>query len=434
MGNVFYRKKTKTNFFLSNEKAENTLDGFTGTVAVFVHLFYLDRIDFYFKYLKRIPKWIDVYVSYSDNAIKERAEAELPDAVLVYKENRGRDISALLVAFREICLKYEYVCFLHDKKEKIFYMKHDTDKWIYSLWENMVSNDIYIRNIIGLFEEQPDIGLLVPPIFYSDIYKYAYTNLWSVNYETTKKLIEKFSLNCDINEKISPITQGTCFWVRVKALNKLLEHPWKYEDFPEEPLPDDGTISHSLERSFSYFAQDAGFETGWVMTKQYGGDYIEEITDGLRVCFGKLIEEQIVYNIGDIKIWNKDLEDISIFAAEHKKIYMYGAGKYAKKIKKITDERNVFFDAFVVSDIGTNSKEYLGKAVLGIDDIEIDDSVGFIISVDVQYMNDILAELHKRNVKEKNIFAFSLDRMKAEKSDMPSDEMTAYLSAKICDE
>lgn len=38
------------------------------------------------------------------------------------------------------------------------------------------------------------------------------------------------------------------FWARSDAVRSLLSLPLTYEDFPDEPLPPDGTIAHALER------------------------------------------------------------------------------------------------------------------------------------------------------------------------------------------
>ena len=42
---------------------------------------------------------------------------------VILKRNRGRDVSALLVASRTEILQYKYVCFIHDKQEKSEYTR-----------------------------------------------------------------------------------------------------------------------------------------------------------------------------------------------------------------------------------------------------------------------------------------------------------------------
>ena len=52
---------------------------------------------------------------------------------------------------------------------------------------------------------------------------------------------------------------GTMFWARTKALAPLIELNLRYEDFPEEPLPIDGTMLHALERLLPLITEKAGF-------------------------------------------------------------------------------------------------------------------------------------------------------------------------------
>jgi rhamnosyltransferase len=49
----------------------------------------------------------------------------------------------------------------------------------------------------------------------------------------------------------------------------LFDHPWTYDDFPEEPLPIDGTVMHAIERIYSFVCQDAGYYPAIVMSDRY---------------------------------------------------------------------------------------------------------------------------------------------------------------------
>ena len=62
---------------------------------------------------------------------------------------------------------------------------------------------------------------------------------------------------------------GSVFWFRPKALEPLFAHGWQHSDFPPEPLPQDGTISHAIERIYPFVAQSAGYYPAVVMSKNY---------------------------------------------------------------------------------------------------------------------------------------------------------------------
>ena len=104
--------------------------------AIFVNLYYTDTVKQCMNYLNRIPNDIHIYVysSNKDVLIKAKNLRTRPNILYHLKENRGRDISALLISARETLFQYEYICFLHDKKANADYLKDDVDIWIDNLW------------------------------------------------------------------------------------------------------------------------------------------------------------------------------------------------------------------------------------------------------------------------------------------------------------
>ena len=50
------------------------------------------------------------------------------------------------------------------------------------------------------------------------------------------------------------------FWARSAALVGLFKESLQWEDYPLEPLPDDGTILHAIERLLPLVAIKAGYE------------------------------------------------------------------------------------------------------------------------------------------------------------------------------
>jgi lipopolysaccharide biosynthesis protein len=51
---------------------------------------------------------------------------------------------------------------------------------------------------------------------------------------------------------------GSMFWARVPALSALLGLGLRWEDYPEEPVPYDGTILHAIERMLPIVATASG--------------------------------------------------------------------------------------------------------------------------------------------------------------------------------
>lgn len=96
--------------------------------GVVIYLYYYDDVEFYASYIKRIPRDIDVLIVSSEKRILTYFENNnlYSHVNTVFKENRGRDVAALLVTAREFVLDHSYIAFLHDKKEKNKYDRGET--------------------------------------------------------------------------------------------------------------------------------------------------------------------------------------------------------------------------------------------------------------------------------------------------------------------
>ena len=110
-----------------------------------------------------------------------------------------------------------------------------------------------------------------------------------LNYEVTKKLAEKLELNVPISEQYEPISAlGSMFWFRPKALKKLLDYPWTYEEMPREPVAEDGTILHAIERIHGYAAQSEGYYSGYLLCDQCAAIELTNLEHMVRTLNGTL--------------------------------------------------------------------------------------------------------------------------------------------------
>lgn len=263
-----YTLPTKT--VLNSKIAQGNND----KIALLIHIYYLDEFDKMIEYVKNMPANADIYIT-TQTADKKRLLEEksriLPNKVEVsLVTNRGRDVASLLIKGRELIDKYEYICFIHDKK--VTQDKPGTvgEGFAYNCYENVLGSKEYVENVIQLFKENDRLGVLCPPRPVHGPYILCLVGTWEKNYYNTVELLEKLGIDVPMDKFKVPIApHGSCFWFRTKAVRKLFEYDWKYEDFPDEPLPIDGTISHAIERCYAYVAQDAGFYTAVVMTDEY---------------------------------------------------------------------------------------------------------------------------------------------------------------------
>lgn len=414
MENVYDIKIEKNlNFILPiNSVKETGIISIEGQkILIIVHLHYPDTIPDYLLFLEKIPSFINVIITVSDEKVKEillsaKTMKSRKKWKIVEKQNRGRDVSAILVSCRKEILKYDYVCFLHDKREKRNEYKNDIKIWIRCLWENMIGSTEYIENIISLFIKTPDLGLLVPPFPVSEHFSMFYSDVWGSNYSIVEKLASKMELNCNLSIEKQPLTLGTVFWAKVPALKKLFEIDWKYEDFDEEPLKNDGTISHSIERILAYVAQDAGFNTGWVMTDRYAGELIEYTQDILRESFYRLDTNLGILKVSELRSFDIRLKGLFEFINKYEEFYIFGAGELGHRCLAMIRTRMKTPTAFLVSDIHCNSRSIDGIPVKELAEVKLEEKTGMIIALGDRYKEEALNLIRKIHPDFYNIYIY----------------------------
>lgn len=411
MRNVFDIKRDENLNFILSDGYVNNLNNviLLKEVAVFIHLHYEDTIEKYFKYIINIPEAIDIYITVSDKNTKMKIVEcieyyGIKNCYTIDKKNRGRDISSLLVACRNKILEYQYICFIHDKKEKKDYQKEDIQSWVEGLWENTIGSTEYIYNILNLFDKNRKLGILAPPNPLTNQLSFAVINTWARNFDLTQRMAEDLELICDINENKLPITLGTVFWCKVDALKKLFLKEWVYEDFPDEPLPADGTISHAIERILPYVAQDAGYLTGNIMTDTYASKQFEYRNIILTEAFDRLNKLAGIRSFKELSSYDMEREEIAKFCNLYTNIYVYGAGFFGRKSFLMLKSIDKMPKAFLVSDGKRTRRELYGIPILELSEVEVDDECGIILGVGYQYIDEVKKLLSEKKVNTLTIF------------------------------
>ena len=252
--------------------------------AFIYHVYFMDLLEDTCHFIASLPEETDLYITSTEDKIPQIREYMQQhgishQATFIPVINRGRDVSALLVAACPVVLsgKYDVIGFAHDKKSSQNQENghHGTESqgFAYKLMENTLGSEAYVKNILTLFAENPRLGQVTPPPPYHALY-FAHTipHDWGANYEITKELLED---RLGIHVPLSPTkptasAMGSCYWFRVEALKPLFEYGWKYEDFlPEGQMGEDGTISHAIERANGYICQSRGYYPAWVLSDRY---------------------------------------------------------------------------------------------------------------------------------------------------------------------
>lgn len=399
MENIRSIRSDKSLYFVLSDVIEGNIQT-NRMITVIVFLYYEESLNYYLSYINKIPSFIDIYIVSSNENLYSKClkflRKKRNKVRFVNCQNRGRDISALLVACKDIALKYEYICYIHDKKRKNYIPEEDFNFWIENLWGNTLGSENYIINILNVLDENKEIGLLVPPEPIGMRLSSYYNNAWGDNYEITWKLADKLNLKCDIDYEKSPITLGTVFWAKSIALKKLFDKNWKYEDFDEEPLKDDGTISHAIERILGYVAQDAGYNTGTVMNTSYAGKLIGITQDYLSSSFHLMKKAYGVSQLGNF-LKNKEL--IFDFCKRNIRLYLYGAGKVGKDCLHLLRAGGVEPNGFIVTRTKQENEIIEGLLVEELALIKDYTNMGIIITAGRKMADEIEQNLKSRNIK-----------------------------------
>lgn len=261
-------------------------------IAVIFHTYYDDIMQQYYHNIASFPDGTDFYFT-TDTEDKIQVLKNLLSPLnaryhLEYRlvENRGRDVSALLVGCRDVVLNgnYDLVCFMHDKKGIGNSIQFSCVGQSFSdcCFENIAANKNYVNNVIALFESQPRFGIAVPPPPKNANYYKAIGGSWGAgeNFQNVQKLLLEMDISAPVERQKPPVTAyGSVFWFRPDALRPLFQKEWRIEDFDAEPMRSDGTISNAIERVHGFVAQAQGYYPLIIMSSSYAEQEVTRMTE-----------------------------------------------------------------------------------------------------------------------------------------------------------
>jgi len=228
-------------------------------IAVCLHVFYADFIDYYAECLKSFPTVVDLFISVSDMAYKDLIETQLAPLPSVGKikiaevPNRGRNFGPMLVEFGRDLLEYDLFCHLHSKKS--LYSGRLQTQWADYLGEYLLKDQCVIAKMITQMMNDAECGVYYPTSFSM---MPDWVNHWLKNKPFKQRFFDQWGIN-DHSEFIAyPV--GGMFWAKPAALQQMLEQSYTYDDFPAEPLPNDGSELHALERCIGLLAERNGYK------------------------------------------------------------------------------------------------------------------------------------------------------------------------------
>jgi len=236
-------------------------------IAIHLHVFYLDVFEMYLNYFNNISINFDLFITTDtvekENKIKtyiKNSATEKHLKEIIITENRGRDILPWLNISDKLS-KYVIAGHFHTKKTM------DLKEWTGITWQQDIFELmlIPIEKIINEFSKNPNLGIIIPEIPTMWHIKPYLENEDERNYfcSSLNELWKKSNCIKEINfSKLKTIIMpyGNMFWYRSEALQSLFKMNLKSNDFAPEPLKNNLTIAHCIERLPVYYAWNNGFD------------------------------------------------------------------------------------------------------------------------------------------------------------------------------
>lgn len=384
-------------FKIIDDHSKTNIDLMKKTVII-IYLYYMDTLPYYIAWIDKISNHIKIVIISSDKNVIEKVQMQIDrnDISYIIKENRGRDISALLISAKKYIEKYDFFCYVHDKKANSDWLKADVEEWTYCLWHNTLRDEDYINGVLDFFYKTPDAGLLQPPNVVCDKLPIGYDDNWYGNLESCNRLLKMLKIERTLTDKDEVYGMGTVFWAKKQCLKKLIEYPWTYDIFPEEPLSLDGTISHAIERILPYVVEDAGFRTYTVMSREYAEIMIGNTNKAMHIMYNFIKQNNCLHNCNEIRNYEQRLKDIKNYIQNKKRVYIYGAGEYGVSLMKNLKQNEMQVDGFIVTQIDEKQSRVDDLPVYGIDNLILTKEIGVIIGVSYDKAAIIKKNLIKR--------------------------------------
>lgn len=226
-------------------------------IALHIHAYYPDIFDDIYQRIKHQSISLDLLISVPDeftldivSAVTVNYDFGKIDIRIV--PNRGRDLGPLLTEFGiDILSNYDIIGHIHTKKSKRMNDATTAQRWFSFLIENLVGGKYSMASIIldHMFKDKK-IGLVFPDD----------PNVlgWDANRSLAKCVIQELGITT-LPGKYFNFPVGSMFWARSDAIKPLLTKQYTWDDYPEEPIPEDGTMLHAIERLLPSVAEHMGY-------------------------------------------------------------------------------------------------------------------------------------------------------------------------------
>lgn len=266
--NINFQSQQK---FIDLERINET-NCIDGSIAVHLHLYYLDLSDEMISYLKNIPFHFDLFISVTSEEYAESTKNKFVDSLenidncfVSQVQNVGRDIYPFAVFFAKEISKYTYFCHIQTKKSLSSTSFTKLYFWRKYLLDSILGTPSTVKKIFTLLKNSKS-GMVFPEPFFNLAYNNIQISWWN-RYSSNNYLVKKIGVFLPDNDVLFPA--GTMFWCRTSCLNKLFNANLSVSDFPKESgILNDGSTAHALERLLGIIPLCSGFKNFVIRSPQ----------------------------------------------------------------------------------------------------------------------------------------------------------------------
>jgi len=202
--------------------------------------------------------------------------------------NLGRNVIPFLREGMKFLKSCTLALHLHTKRSPQH--KNYGAEWLDTLLQDLIGNTRRVNAIINQFEENPNLGLVMPRS--RELVKHEIN--WGANFDIASMLVQSIWPSQKL-DKMAPMVfpAGMMFWFKPKAMEPLVGAPQALCSIPIEPILDDGTALHAIERLIVHCCEISGMN--WAL---------------LNYANNSDLETDIVDNTSDrkISVWQPEQE------------------------------------------------------------------------------------------------------------------------------
>lgn len=269
------------NYILSTENVDDTEKDTGIKIVLIMHLYHKEQLKRSLHYANQLPGSADIL-------ILTRSED-----VVYYKENfktsKGNNLKIIeyegteAECFLEISKKirvYDIGCYYHDSNGNVV-----KNSFYYKNTENLLFNDIYVRNIIKTFNHNKYVGLLVPPEPNHAGYFATMGREWNGYFKDTVDIMKRLEIQIPVTESKEPVSPlGSMFWFRTSAILDETEALIAVKnDYNAE------CFQHIWKRLLPFICLKNGYFPAYVLTDYFGRIELTNLNFYLRE-YGKFLE------------------------------------------------------------------------------------------------------------------------------------------------